>query len=63
MLVKEMCPKIETLEYRIDCVRYDEKTYNALNVFLEKGYVAKSKMENTLLQPKEYLIHLPKQER
>ena len=45
ILVKEMCPKIET-EYRIDCGRYDEKTYKALNFFLEKGYVAKSKKKN-----------------
>ena len=34
ILVREMCLKIETLEYRTNCGRY-EKTYKALNFFLD----------------------------
>ena len=38
-----MCPTIETLEYKANCGRYDEKTKNILDFFLEKGDTAKLK--------------------
>ena len=40
-----MCPKIETLEYRTNYGRYDEKTKNILDFFLKKGHIAKLKKD------------------
>ena len=44
--VRQMCPKLKTLKYREGCERYDAKTFNILNFFLKKGYVAKCRTKN-----------------